>query len=357
MIYNSFVSVIDGLDACGKGTLIDELSKNLYHVTPTEAKKHIYFLSTRPATRLATVDKNKTNDYENNMYEYMDAFLLGRLYNASLTSKTFTPETIRKPFVKVYDRGLLSTFFYAYVHDDGGYDYAKMIKELDKPTITTSSKAKKTTTTITLPATREEIVDRLVGRYIKFESVIRDRLKVLLNSPGDKKIQFKYSCEDLYEDENVHISQNDIDIGALMEALHTDITIAVCCSEELSDKVIKKRHAIMDDDNQYEQIFETNKVFRENVNTIYNFFMTYCLPKLDSIDYVNPFIGYILKVNSSRTINGENEWRKPIDINSDIVDWWRYYLSVNNFTTLRYKGTERYEFHSLYRLGMTEEEC
>lgn len=347
MIYNSFISVIDGPDASGKGTILNELDKNLYHRTPEEPKKFIHIFSTRPATRLATVDKDKTNEYENNMYEYMDAFLLGRLCSTSLASKSFLSETIRKPNVKIYDRGLLSTFFYAYVHDDGGYDYAKKIKELDKPTITTS-KSKKTTTTIVLPATREEIVDRLIARYIKFESVIRDRLKVLLNSSEDKQIQFKHNCEDYYNDEKVHINHSGIDVGALLEALHTDITIAICCDEKLSDKVVKRRHSVMDDSNQYEQIFETNEVFRKNVNLIYKFFMTWCLPKLDSMNYVNPFIGHIIKVYTSHTITktGEVEWKRPIDTNRDIVNWWNYYLSANNFTTLGYKGHEQYTFQT-----------
>ena len=343
MIYNSFVTVIDGPDACGKGTILDELDVNLYHRTPQEPKKHIYLYSTRPATRLATVEKDKTDEYENNMYEYMDAFLLGRICNANMASREFLSETIRKPFIKIYDRGLLSTFFYAYVHDDGGYDYAKKIKELytgTKP----ASKTKKSETTLVSTATRDEIANRLIARYIKFESVIRDRLKVLLNSSEDKKIQFKHNCEEYYEDEEVHINHNGIDIGALTEALHTDITIAVCCAEELSDKVIERRHTLNDDSKQYEQIFETNEVFRKNVNLIYNFFMTYCLPRLDDMNYVNPFIGHVIKVYTSQTINGKIEWRKPIDINRDILSWWNYYLSTNNFTTLGYKGLEQYRF-------------
>lgn len=343
MIYNSFVTVIDGPDACGKGTILDELDVNLYHRTPQEPKKHIYLYSTRPATRLATVDKDKTDEYENNMYEYMDAFLLGRICNTNMASREFLSETIRKPFVKIYDRGLLSTFFYAYVHDDGGYDYAKKIKELHAGT-KPASKSKKSETTLVSTATRDEIVDRLIARYIKFESVIRGRLKVLLNSSEDKQIQFKHNCEEYYEDETVHINHNGIDIGALTEALHTDITIAVCCAEELSDKAIERRHTLNDDSEQYEQIFETNKVFRKNVNLIYNFFMTYCLPKLDDMNYVNPFIGHVIKVYTSQTINGKTEWRKPIDTNRDILSWWNYYLSTNNFTTLGYKGHEQYRF-------------
>lgn len=343
MIYNSFVTVIDGPDACGKGTILDELDVNLYHRIPQEPKKHIYIFSNRPATRLATVDKNKTDEYENNMYEYMDAFLLGRICNTNMASREFLSETIRKPFIKIYDRGLLSTFFYAYVHDDGGYDYAKKIKELyagTKP----ASKSKKSETTLVSTATRDEIVNRLIARYIKFESVIRDRLKVLLNSSEDKKIQFKHNCEEYYNDEEIHINHNGIDVGALTEALHTDITIAVCCAEELSDKVIERRHTLRDDSEQYEQIFETNEVFRKNVNLIYNFFMTYCLSKLDDMNYVNPFIGHVIKVYTSQTINGKIEWRKPVDISRDILSWWNYYLSTNNFTTLGYKGHEQYRF-------------
>lgn len=350
MIYNSFVAVIDGPDASGKGTILNELDNNLYHRSPDEPKSLIQIFSTRPATRLATVDKDKTNKYKDNMYEYMDAFLLGRLCSNSLTAKTFLSETIRMPNVKIYDRGLLSTFFYAYVHDDGGYDYAKKIKELDKPTITTTSKSKKTTTTIVPPATREEIVDRLIARYIKFESVIRDRLKVLLNSSEDKQIRFKHNCEDYYNDEKVHINHSGIDIGGLLEALHTDITIAICCDEKLSDKVVERRHSVMDDNNQYEQIFETNETFRKNVNLIYKFFMSWCLPKLDSMNYVNPFIGHIIKVYTSQTITafmtGEVKRKRPIDTNRDIVNWWNYYLSANNFTTLRYKGHEQYSFQN-----------
>lgn len=345
MIYNSFTAVIDGPDACGKGTILNELDKNLYHRTPTEPKNHIHIFSTRPATRLETVDKDKANEYENNMYKYMDAFLLGRLCNVDMCSREFESETIRKPIVKIYDRGLLSTFFYAYVHDDGGYDYAKKIKELNAG-IKPASKTKKSVTTVVSTATREEIVDRLIARYIKFESVIRDRLKVLLNSSEDKKIQFKYNCEDFYDDEKVHINHNGIDIGALTELLHTDITIAVCCAEELSDKAIERRHALQNDSSQYEQIFETNEVFRKNMNLVYNFFMIYCLPKLDSMNYVNPFIGHIIKVYTSQTINGEIEWRKPINTNRDIVNWWNYYLSTNNFTTLGYKGHEQYIFQT-----------
>ena len=345
MIYKSFTTVIDGPDACGKGTIINELDKNLYHRTPEAQKKGIYIFSTRPATRLATVDKDKADEYENNMYEYMDAFLLGRLCNVDMCSREFFSETIRKPIVKIHDRGLLSTFFYAYVHDDGGYDYAKKIKELNAG-IKPASKTKKSETTLVSTATREEIVDRLIARYIKFESVIRDRLKVLLNSSEDKKIQLKHNCEEYYNDEVVHINHNGIDIGALTEALHTDITIAVCCSEELSDKVIERKHTLYDDSKQYEQIFETNEIFRKNMNLVYNFFMTYCLPKLDSINYVNPFIGHIIKVYTSQTINGEIEWRKPININRDIVSWWNYYLSTNNFTTLGYKGHEQYRFQT-----------
>ena len=344
MIYNSFISVIDGPDASGKGTILNELDKNLYHRSPEEPKL-IHILSTRPATRLVTVDKDKTNEYENNMYEYMDAFLLGRLCSTSFASKIFLSETIRMPNVKIYDRGLLSTFFYAYVHDDGGYDYAKKIKELNAGT-KPASKTKKSESVVVSTATREEIVDRLIARYIKFESVIRDRLKVLLNSSEDKKIQFKHNCEEYYNDEVVHINHNGIDIGALTEALHTDITIAVYCSEELSDKVIERKHTLCDDSKQYEQIFETNEIFRKNMNLVYNFFMTYCLPKLDSINYVNPFIGHIIKVYTSQTINGEIEWRKPININRDIVSWWNYYLSTNNFTTVSYKGHEQYRFQT-----------
>lgn len=345
MIYNSFRAVIDGPDACGKGTILDELDANLYHKTPSEPKKYIHIFSTRPATRLETVDKDKTDEYENNMYEYMDAFLLGRLYNTDMHSREFLSETIRKPVIKIYDRGLLSTFFYAYVHDDGGYDYAKKIKELHAGT-KPASKSKKSETTLVSTATRDEIANRLVARYIKFESVIRDRLKVLLNSSEDKDIQFKYNCEDDYDDVEVHINHNGIDIGALTEALHTDITIAVCCAEELSDKAIERRHTLCDDSEQYEQIFETNEVFRKNVNLIYNFFMTYCLPKLDDMNYVNPFIGHVIKVYTSQTINGKTEWRKPIDTNRDIVSWWNYYLSTNNFTALGYKGTEQYRFQT-----------
>lgn len=337
MIYNSFVAVIDGPDACGKGTVLNELSKNLYHKTPEDNRKYIYLLSSRPATRLVTVDKDKTNDYDNNMYEYMDAYLLGRFCNTSLTSIGFEARRLRKPIVKINDRGLLSTFFYAYVHDDGGYDYAKKIRELsgEKP------KTKKSQSVAESPATIEEISNRLIRRYIKFEGVIRERLKVLLNSTEKRKLQFKYaSCS--YYDEAVKIES--VDVGALMEVLHTDMTIAICCDESLSDKVIARRHSLQDDSNQFEQIFETNETFRKNVNLIYNFFMRYCLPKLDDIGYVNPFIGHIIKVYTTKTINGVTNWRKPVDINRDILSWWNYYLRTNNFTELGYEGHEEYRF-------------
>lgn len=359
MIYNLFVSVIDGPDACGKSTVISELNKNLYHKVPGGPISDIHFFSIRPATRLETVDKDKTNEYENNMYEYMDAFLLGRIHNikrrsdrCNEQSRRFLPRTIRKPDIEIHDRGLLSTFFYAYVHDDGGYDYAKMIKELNGAKHT--SKSKKSENTVVSAITREAIVDRLVARYIKFESVIRDRIKILLNSSEDKEIQYRNNCEECYYDgtesmyteTTVCIDTRGIDVGALTEALHTDITIAVCCAEELSDKVIERKHIIRNDDNRYEQVFETNEVFRKNTNLIYNFFMNYCLPKLDDMNYVNPFIGHIIKVYTSQTINGETEWKKPINSNRDIVTWWNHYLSANNLTTLGYRGHEQYRFQT-----------
>lgn len=336
MIYNTFNAVIDGPDACGKSSIFESLIKDLYHKVDcskdrTERKSDINFYTHRPAERKNKVDKKDTDNFVSNMEKYMTAFVIGRLINLGVLSTPFYPTRMRKPYINIFDRGLLSTFFYAYAHMPSK-KFAERIRSLS------GAASKKNSVYM------NDIISELCAHYIEFERVIRNFVKRIINdNVTEFTVQTQYNNYE-FEDRTYQFGSG-ISIDHLASVLHTDMTIAIIGDESISDKILERKHILTEDENEYGQIFETNKAFRDDVNTIYYFFMEHCVPKLNRMRYVNPFIGEIVKVCTTQNIGTEGPtWRSSSHIEKDIVYWFNRYLSTNNFTEVNCRGLESYEF-------------